>query len=396
MKKYPALVLFSGSRVYGNLLKNDFLEILPLMTIDADTATKKYEKVFVFFEYVGNNSQTLDLLKNVLPTINATEFYIVIDDCYEGLIDDEFLEMFKNLLDSEKRITDFTIMSSNKILGNRIEKYFGNQNNFLYFNIHLYLPDFDSIFIGKHNHTPNEHLREKKFLCVNRQERVHRLRTVDFLAKNDMLKHSYVSCTLGDYSPLLYPAEFKAFNADVERYQDSELPKLRLSKDSIERLKNILPLDLDVHEHQRKAFATSLPSLEKYFDESYFSIVTEGDYYSNKGIRQFTEKVLKCFAYHHPFVVVGLPGTLELLREQGFITFSSIIDESYDLEENDDKRLNMALKEIEKLNHLNLQEMKRLYNNILPILKHNYLTYKRIYEKPEPSILVNKLLRWAQ
>lgn len=391
MKKTPTLIVYSGSRLYGNIIKNDFNDILPTYTLQANDANKEFDKIFVFFEYVGNNQTTLELLAQVLSTSKANEFFITIDDCYEGLIDQEFIDMFMNLLKNEERVTDYCILSSNAMLEKSVPK-----EKFKYFNIHLHLPDYDEIYPATLDYKPNNNLREKKFLCVNRQERVHRLRTVDFLLKEDIAKHTYLSCTLGDYAPLLESNKsFKSQNVTVERYQDPELSNVILAKDSIERLKSALPIDLDMLESQRKAFATNMPSLENYFDESYWSIITEGDFSSKKNIRQFTEKVLKCFAYYHPFVVIGLPGTLELLKKEGFITFSAFIDESYDLEENDDKRLNKALKEIKKLNNLNIQEMKRLYNDMMPILEHNYKTYKNIFNKAEPADVINKLISWA-
>lgn len=391
MKKIPTLIVYSGSRLFGNIIKNDFNDILPTFTLQSTDANKEYDKVFVFFEYVGNNQKTLELLAQVLASSKVKEFFVTIDDCYEGLIDQEFIEMFNDLLDREQRITDYCILSSNALLENSVPK-----DKFKYFNIHLHLPDYDEIYPEILDHKPNDHLRDKKFLCVNRQERVHRIRTVDFLLKEDIAKHTYLSCTLGDYAPLLEPGKsFKSQNVEIERYQDPELSKVVLTKDSAERLKAALPIDLDMFESQRKAFATNMPSLEQYFDESYWSIVTEGDFSSKKNIRQFTEKVVKCFAYHHPFVVIGLPGTLELLKKEGFITFSGFIDESYDLEENDDKRLNMALKEIKKLNELNIQEMKRMYNDMLPILEHNYKTYKNIFNKAEPADVINRLISWV-
>lgn len=395
MEKLPTLVLYTGSRLHGTSLKNKFQDIFPMYTLTADDANTRFKKVFVFFEYVGNNVQTMDLLAQMLDSASVDEFFITIDDCYEGLIDDDFLIRFKELLDNQPRVTDYRILSSNKILDKKIEKHLGDSSKFLYHNIHLYLAEYDGIYPEYLDYKPLDHLRDKKFLCVNRQERVHRLRTVDFLIKEGIDKHTFLSCTLGDYAPLLDDNKsFQRQNVHVERYQDPELEKIILSPDSKSRLKQTLPIDLDVHESQRKAMSTNMPNLFQYFTESYWSIITEGDFSSKKDIRQFTEKVLKCFAFYHPFVVIGLPGTLELLREQGFITFNSIIDESYDTELNDDKRLNMVLKEIKKLNELNIQEMKRLYNDIMPILEHNYKTYKNIFDKNEPAQLINTMYEW--
>lgn len=255
--------------------------------------------------------------------------------------------------------------------------------------------EYDNVVPSQLEPTVNNQLRQKKFLCVNRQERVHRLRTIDFLSESNILPQCFASCQLGDYAPLLDENKtFLSQNPRVEQYQDADLQSVILPPQSKTRLKKMLPLELDVKNYQHKTFATQMPSLTEYFRESYISIVTEGDFSSKSGKRQFTEKVLKCFAHHHPFIVVGLPGTLSLLQEEGFLTFSSIINEDYDKEENDDKRLRMIFDEIEKLNSLNMNQMKRMYESIMPVLDHNYDNYVKVYNTNRPTTLVNKLLKW--
>lgn len=62
-----------------------------------------------------------------------------------------------------------------------------------------------------------------------------------------------------------------------------------------------------------------------------------------------SEKSLKPFAFKHPMIVWGPPMTLAWLRSWGFETFDNCIDESYDLEFNNYKRLLMIIKEVERL-----------------------------------------------
>jgi len=62
-----------------------------------------------------------------------------------------------------------------------------------------------------------------------------------------------------------------------------------------------------------------------------------------------SEKLFKGFLYKTPFITFAQHGTLKTLRELGFSTFDWLIDESYDEEINDRKRLKMVLGEIEKL-----------------------------------------------
>lgn len=394
MKPITSIQINSGCRMHQDILKHRFNDILKLNMPD-DFYSKHYEKAVLFFEYVGNNDIVLDTISSVVSQFPNTEIMFVIDDSYEGLVTEKFLANLQDLLSVNNNVTEWLIVSSNKTLQQTIKKIFNTTKNFVYFNIHLHMFEYDNVVPSELDYQPNMQLREKKFLCVNRQERVHRLRTIDFLSKNQILPHTFASCQLGDYVAVLDSAQsFSAQNPNVETYQDSELSNLILSNDSKTRLKSILPLELDVKNHQYRAYATQMPSLQSYFDESYISIVTEGDFSSTTNKQQFTEKVLKCFAYYHPFIVIGLPGTLELLQEHGFLTFNSIIDESYDKIKNDDKRINAALNEVKKLNELNIQQIKNLYEEIFPILEHNYNHFIKTYNQNEPAEVVNKILSW--
>jgi hypothetical protein len=73
--------------------------------------------------------------------------------------------------------------------------------------------------------------------------------------------------------------------------------------------------------------------------------------------------------------LLGRPYTLRYLRKLGFKTFSPFIDESYDFEIKDDKRLEMVYEEIIRLNSLpkeKLDEMLKSLNDIL-IFNQNHL-----------------------
>ncbi len=82
--------------------------------------------------------------------------------------------------------------------------------------------------------------------------------------------------------------------------------------------------------------------------ESLFQVIFETRYHSHCGI-VLSEKLFKGFLYKTPFIVFGQHGILKTLREKGFYTFDWLIDESYDDEINDKKRLKMVLDEIERL-----------------------------------------------
>lgn len=66
------------------------------------------------------------------------------------------------------------------------------------------------------------------------------------------------------------------------------------------------------------------------YDESWFTVVTETE--MRTWPSRITEKVLKPLLNFHPFLVLGNPGSLAMVRELGFQTFPGLFDESYDAE----------------------------------------------------------------
>jgi hypothetical protein len=68
---------------------------------------------------------------------------------------------------------------------------------------------------------------------------------------------------------------------------------------------------------------------------------------------------------------VSVPRTLELLRELGYETFSPWIDESYDLETDDNQRLLMVAREIQRLSNLTSEELTTYLNGVRDICEHN-------------------------
>lgn len=71
-----------------------------------------------------------------------------------------------------------------------------------------------------------------------------------------------------------------------------------------------------------------------------------------------TEKTLRPIACGHPFILAAGPGSLKLLEHYGFKTFSPWINESYDLESDPDKRLQMIVDEMHRLStHPNLSHV---------------------------------------
>ena len=75
-------------------------------------------------------------------------------------------------------------------------------------------------------------------------------------------------------------------------------------------------------------------------------------------------------AHLHPFVHV-LENTLSELKKLGFKTFEPFINEDYDNEVDDRKRMDMIYKEISKINKLSIEEIQEWYYSIYDKLIYN-------------------------
>ena len=390
----PLVTMNQNSRSLGTFIEN-FKDTIHFESYNNKILEDSVDKVVVFFEYLGDNDYVFKTFTNYFKTYNKPTF-LVIDDSYEGLTDIEFLIILKDAVE-KYNISDWVILSNNKRLPIMIKRVFGERkyyNNYVYFNVQLSLDRFDGIDLKTQPDTwnGNSNLRKKKYLCLNRQERLHRLQTVDYLAQYDLLKHGFVSCPLGQYNDVLN-GTFE--NESNKKYRDQNLQTANFSLEQVERLNNTLPLELDLNEQTYSSMARNLPSIEDYFSESYYSIITEGDFYQSSMRKAITEKVFKCFLYKHPFIIIGLPNSLELVRELGFMTFSEFVDESYDEIEDDTQRLVSALEQVKILTNKNIHKIEEMYNGIQEILEHNRQHYLQLHKQKQPIVLLQRIKQWV-
>jgi len=201
-------------------------------------------------------------------------------------------------------------------------------------------------------------LRRKKYLCLNRMPREHRIRLLDQLwAKNLVEDALYSFGGGGDENWLLclpddctdVRARVHMFPLTLDQYKDNE-PQIKLS---------------------------NMP----YHDDSYFSVVTETRFYQfhrNSGLPLLfgttvcpSEKIFRAIAMKHPFISVAVPGYLAALRNKGYQTFAPFIDETYDTIQDDNERLTAIVHEIERLCAFSDDQWLEWQENIRSIVEHN-------------------------
>jgi UDPglucose 6-dehydrogenase len=212
-------------------------------------------------------------------------------------------------------------------------------------------PDYDA-----------EKLRDKKYLSFNRMPRLHRCELLNFLLANNLLDDGFVS--FGNYM-LWRPDDHL-----MEVVQDFKHIKENL---------HILPLNIN-STAERPNPADIQPQDSEFFDNSYFSIVTETAYYQTnhngptisieKDIFP-SEKIYKPIMMKHPFILMGRPYFLKTLRSHGYQTFHPYIDETYDTVENDAERMKLIFNEISRLAAFTDDQYREWMQQVKPIVEHN-------------------------
>jgi hypothetical protein len=166
--------------------------------------------------------------------------------------------------------------------------------------------------------------RPYDFLFLNGRLRPHRKCLIDGLREHDLLNRALWT-NLGSRVEMEFTSVLKP--------QKLEQIRLLPPEYEIERARpNLTPgMYTDGGFVKHKLFNNTWGDAiinPRCYTDTWFSLVTETIFDYPHSFR--TEKIYKPIIMAHPFVVAANPGYLRDLRNAGFQTFSSIIDESYD------------------------------------------------------------------
>ena len=214
----------------------------------------------------------------------------------------------------------------------------------------------------------NKH--EQSFLNLNRRWRAHRPMFVALLKANNLLHKGLVSFGPSDDNKN-WEGTWHILDAYTQSYPETyEL--LNKHKKEIISMK---PMYLDTEELvTNRARASSRDSW--MYARTYFSLVSETHYFKDgeeHGIF-FSEKLFKPIMFKHPFILIAPRGSLAATRSLGYKTFRELdlIDESYDNEEDDIKRMLMIIKETERLSNLNGEALDDWLRKAQAICEYNF------------------------
>lgn len=152
----------------------------------------------------------------------------------------------------------------------------------------------------------------RKFLCLNRNIKPHRIWLMYSILKSGVLDQGYVSYNLPDISKGEHDACAKS------KHTLKRIPN-KLHKDfSMSLLREMYTRRLD--KLNKTEVINYSDTIKPYYNDSCVSVITESD--STKNF--ITEKTYKAIMNLHPFFIVGTPDQHSLLRARGYETFESL------------------------------------------------------------------------
>ena len=203
---------------------------------------------------------------------------------------------------------------------------------------------------------------DKKFLNLNRRWRLHRPLLVTLLRDKGLLHEGHISLAKsddgGNWSTSLNKLQrMYATNDEISKIIHRNLDIVSLPDMYLDT--GDLVTNRAMHEN----------SVNKYYEQTYFSVITETTYHEN--IPFLSEKVFKAIAMGHPFILVSAPNTLQYLKELGYKTFHPMIDEKYDTITDHGERMLYIVKEIERLCNMDRSNLKKWLKSARFVAKHN-------------------------
>lgn len=211
-------------------------------------------------------------------------------------------------------------------------------------------------FVRKEVAYSNTKLDVKKFSLFCRRHAPKRLEIYCDLIIEQLLDNFHYTYSNGYNDPIDFIR-----NDIPEKHKNN----IKLINSWIDGIPYQVPTNLnDIYEHSDYPF-----ELKHYFDYSKIHISMETEPTNNSFI---TEKTYRAIYFKKPFIMISQVGALDVLRKEGYKTFSPLINETYDGFENYEDRLNAVYEEIKRLNSLSDVELDIIVKRCQLIVEHNY------------------------
>jgi len=234
-------------------------------------------------------------------------------------------------------------------------KYKENKFKFCYIDMWQYHVEPQANII---NYVP-----KKDYINFNRMPRLHRCLLIQSLIDNFLLDKGYNTWAISN----------KNDTSKTSIYFFDQF-KIQHPNNTIEN-QNYDILDIENIDQENPTLLVPIDHCR----ESFIYIVTET--FVDNDCFFISEKSYKPIAIGMPFMILGNPGTLQYLREKGYVTFSDWIDESYDLDLPLEERINIIVQNLIKISKMYDIEKINIRRQMNEICEHNLNLYKLFNRK---------------
>lgn len=242
-----------------------------------------------------------------------------------------------------------------------------NKRSFVYFPDdevyyrYLHLMQQDPLYAK----TVNAERRDKKFTCLIRADKIWRKIYASFIHNLNITKDAYFSYTGYKYETSHCGVDDITDWVDFDDTLETDLLSFELHMPY--RCDELSDLEHNNHKLINKDF----------YQNSYFNFVVETHFDNDTCF--LTEKTFKPILNLQPFIIIGNPGSLALLKDLGYKTFEDVIKESYDLQTDHRSRMSELLKisyDISELDHKHHVRMQSLLTDTLYYNQRHFLAPK--------------------
>lgn len=205
----------------------------------------------------------------------------------------------------------------------------------------VYFPDHELLYWRRNQNVApaklHDHARTYEFVALSRTHKWWRASVMADLQQSSMLDRSMWS-----YNTNLILGDSPSDNP-IEQLPGIDIPAfMRQGPYACDTL--------DAEQHNDHSL-----TVNEHYTNAYFNLVLETHFDADgSGGTFLTEKTFKPIKNGQPFVLVAPAGSLQCLRDLGYRTFDSVLDNSYDLEINNTQRwlkIKHALKQIQQDPH---------------------------------------------
>jgi hypothetical protein len=226
----------------------------------------------------------------------------------------------------------------------------------------VYFADFELWYWQRNHGQPplaiHSQPREREFTVLNRLHKSWRATAMADLQRLNILDHSYWSyCESGA----------------LDNTNPIEIDLIDGLRSAAEQFLSHAPYvsdELDQAERNNHAATQS-----KYHVNSYCNIVMETHFDADQSGGTFlTEKTFKPIKHGQLFFVAGPVGSLQALRDLGYRTFDSVLDNSYDRIENNTQRWTRLRASIQQARH----RLEDRFTAALSDIKHNQQLFQQL------------------